>query len=583
MLLTAFLIAMTGYLLAYNAYIKRSGAFFPMAFCSLCVLTVYISGLMGSLAAGLYVLIFCGNVLIPVVIVRSKGSFISLIKTSFLTPSILFILIGTAWAYVITRGVGISHRDDLSHWYRICKSVFFEGSFPKTPDIKFPSYAPGTACFIYCITRITSFDVSRCFFAQSLINLSACASLSAVSSKCVSNGSRVVSYILVSLTSVMLCALDISTYSLLVDCTLGLAAMVLAVYVLCYGESFGISDLAVLGLMSSMLILIKTSGILFLVFVLSLYIFRFGKDKIKALRFAAFTVVIPLVFSIGYSIRGHYFYPDIGMSEQSVSVARFSSLVGDKSSSLIVNTITDCFVKSLPLIGKCAQVNVFWIFAAALFVYEYKTRVRHRLSLFLLGVYYVYIAGLAGTYVFSMNAEEAAGLVCYYRYVGTASVFICGIVCFVLLEALVSASGERIKLYGNLAYLVAVVLVSNLILSSGYILGRSYYVPTEKYSTGAWDALCRYAPENTAYTSDSYMVIWDDDIVFDDGIYGHKVQEMSEAYFRSDNVYVLTYNYVDKIGLSEEDQERLDSADHIVVVGEDDPRIAPLGIRSGVN
>lgn len=583
-----FVVSIVGYLTAYNVFVRKDEAFFPIVFCSFTVAVLFVFGLIGPLWLGTYVVLGLGVVLLPVGIY--KGGVKSL--QSLLHPVVLFMLVGSVWAYVITRGVGISHRDDLSHWYRMCKALFYDGTFPKTPDITFVSYVPGTGLFVSFISKIFSFGTGNCFFAQSLINLSCCASLLAVLPSASSLGRKVVGYICVSLASVFLCALDVSTYCLLVDCTLGLVALAAAVYVFNCDSVLDNASLVILSLIFTLLVLIKTSGILLCVFVIALFLKKRGKKSLIVLA-------APVLFAVLYSLRQRYFYPDIGMSDQSVSVERFGSLVGDKSSSLIASVVTDTFIKALPVIGKCAQVNVFWIAILALGIVEYRACKRPvkgkkskgfvYLPYFLL-VYFIYVACLAGTYVFSMNQEEAAGLACYYRYVGTIVVYIGGCICFLLLRMLLGTSSSKVSLYGTLGYVACLVVISNVLLSSGYILGYSRYVPVEGYSTGAWDGLCKYAPENTSYSSLSYVVVWDDDIVFDDGVLGHKVQEMSEAYFRSDNVFILTYNYIDKIGLSEDVIPVLSSADRIVVVGEADERIEALSaytssgtVVSGVN
>ena len=577
------LVSLVGYLFAYNVFVRRDEAFFPVVFCSFTVAVSFILGLIGPLFVAPYLVVGIGVVLLPVSLIRSEDVR-SLLLRSLVHPVVLFMVFGGIWAYVITRGVGISHRDDLSHWYRMCKALFYDGSFPRTPDITFVSYVPGTGLFAAFVSRFLGFCTSNCFFAQSFIDLSCCASLLAVIPSSVSRMRKAVLYICVCLVSVFLCALDVSTYCLLVDCTIGLVAMAAGIYVLSR-DSFSVVDLVTLSLMFTLLVLIKTSGLLLCVFVLALLLRSSGKKGVLVLA-------VPLLFVVLYFLRQRYFYPDIGMSDQSVSVERFSSLAGGKSSSLITGVLCDTFIKALPVIGRCAQVNIFWICMVAWGLVEYKSSSKsspRRFTLYFIAVYFIYTACLAGTYVFSMNEEEAAGLACYYRYMGTAVVYISGLVCYLILKR-IGGSSDKARLYGTLGFVSAVVVVSNVLLSSGYVLGYRSYVPVEAYSTGAWEGISSYVPENTSYSSAHYVVVWDDDIVFDDGVLGHKVQELAEAYLRSDNVYTLTYNYIDRIGLSGEAEEALSSADYIVVVGQVDDRISSLGgytssgtVVSGIN
>ena len=566
------LVSLVGYLLAYNVFVRRDEAFFPVLFCSFAVAVSFVLGLIGPLYVAPYLVAGVGIVLIPVSLIRS-GDIRSLLFRSLVHPVVLFWVFGGIWAYVITRGVGISQRDDVSHWYRMCKGIFYDGAIPKTPDILFPSYVPGTAMFAAFVSRFTGFSASNCLFAQSFINLSCCASLLSVLPSFGSWGRKALALVSVGAVSIFLCTLDAGAYCLIVDCTLGLIALAAAVYVLSRDEMTSV-DLVLVSLIFVFLALTKTSGLLFCVFVLALFLRSSGKKGVGVL-------LVPVLFVVLYSLRQRYFYPEFGMSEQSVSVERFSSLVGEKPMSLVVTAVVDTFMRSiLPVLGHCNQVTVFavviLVFGAVEFVGWKKGSSAHIYSRYLVAVYFIYVGFLAGTYVFSMTAEEATVLASYWRYMGTVVIYISGIVCYLLLRRVASLSGRSFAL-GFSCFLASVLLLPQMVLHCGlYFAGYRYYHAAEPYTMVAWDTLASCVPENTSYSPYSYVVIWEDSVVFDDNAMGAKPQYMSEAYLRSDHVFFLTYNYIDKIGISEEIDEQLRSADYIVVVGPVDDRLSVL-------
>lgn len=567
------LVSLVGYLLAYNVFVRRDEAFFPILFCSYAVAVSFVLGLIGPLYVAPYLVVGIGVILLPVSLIRS-GGVRSLLYRSLVHPVVFFWVFGGIWAYMITRGVGISQRDDVSHWYRMCKGLFYDGTIPKTPDILFPSYVPGTAMFVSFVSRFVGFSASNCLFAQSFINLSCCASLLSVLPSFSSLLRKAIALVSVGAVSVFLCALDAGAYCLIVDCTLGLIALAAAVYVLSRDEMRGV-DLVLVSPILVFLALTKTSGLLFCVFVLVLLLRSCGKKGFVVL-------FVPVLFVVLYSLRQRYFYPAFGMSEQSVSVERFSSLVGEKPASLVVTSVIDTFMRSiLPVVGHCPQVTVFVIvilvFGIVEFVCWKKGIVDRIYSRYLLAVYFIYVGFLAGTYVFSMTAEEASVLASYWRYMGTVVIYITGIVCYLLLLRVASISGRSFWC-GASGFLAFVLVVPLLVLDSGlYFAGYRYYRAVEPYTTLGWDTLASCVPENTSYSPYSYVVIWEDSVVFDDNAMGVKPVYMSEAYLRSDHVYFLTYNYIDKVGISEEVDEALRSADYIVVVGQVDDRLDPIG------
>ena len=155
------LLSFVGYYTAYKTFIKGHSSFYPMIYTALAVLFVYFVGLFGLISIAPIIFALGGTILLPITVLyrRKKGSD-ALWCVSDLYVSI-FIVLGIIWGYVVTRRIGLSHPDDFSHWFRICKVINDEELYPHTSDIRYPMYLPGTATWIYFFTRFVGFDAYK--------------------------------------------------------------------------------------------------------------------------------------------------------------------------------------------------------------------------------------------------------------------------------------------------------------------------------------------------------------------------------------------------------------------------------------
>ena len=140
----------------------------------------------------------------------------------FLNNMSVFMILCCVWVYFLMKGSAPSHCDDFSHWYRICKIMDADRSLPSTPDLLYQYYPPGTALWIYFLTRFIPFSVPNCFRAQSLLNAYCIAALMSVIPQDASKKAKAAGFICVCTAAAVLCAMDITAYSLVVDGTLGL-------------------------------------------------------------------------------------------------------------------------------------------------------------------------------------------------------------------------------------------------------------------------------------------------------------------------------------------------------------------------
>ena len=125
-----------GYAMLYQKR-RHPLCFFPITAVSGLTIAIYFAGIVNLLKPACYGMVFLGLVLL-----LRYFSFDRLRKIAA-DQSILFVALSAVWLYGVTRGAMLSHYDDGSHWYRICKAMNAENAFPTTPDIHFHGYVPG--------------------------------------------------------------------------------------------------------------------------------------------------------------------------------------------------------------------------------------------------------------------------------------------------------------------------------------------------------------------------------------------------------------------------------------------------------
>lgn len=577
LILTVLLIlSFAGFYLAYKAFIKDNSAFFPVLFVAGSSVISYVFGIVGLLRIGFYIVLGIGIILIPLSIVKQLKAGNKNLFKQFLDPTLLFLAVGIVWAYFITRNVGLSHPDDFSHWYKICKVLHADNSFPTNIDIRFTTYTPGTATWIYIFTNAAGFSVPNCLWAQSIINLACCCSLISVIPVKASKLSKLIIYLGICATSVLLCAIDVSTYSLLVDCTLPLIALSAAFYL--YEHKFVLDKISIPVLISLMAFmeLVKFSGLVFALFILILYLMegRNQKQTKKALRVLV-TFVIPVGISLLYRLRNSFIYANINVSNQAVSVERYSQLLSDKSSESVMNTVLNVFLMAFNPAGEYAQVIIAWVcflILIALVLLQKKKLIKVteganylRLLEYSFLCYLIYVVFLALTYVFSMNAYEAETMSCCFRYMGSIAVFVVGLFSYFLMKN-VTASDDKNLLVKMAVYIVVTFIFGHLLFGYGYIYeGKQQYSPHEYFiDSTPWNKISEYAEEKMEFTDAKYLVIWDESYLANSHYASFQIDYVAGAYLRSVKVTSIMMSEIDENTdlISEYDSE------HIIVVGE---------------
>ena len=579
------LLSFVGYYTAYKTFIKGHSSFYPMIYTALAVLFVYFGGLFGLISIAPIIFVLGGTILLPITVLyrRKKGSD-ALWCVSDLYVSI-FIVLGIIWGYVVTRRIGLSHPDDFSHWFRICKVINDEELYPHTSDIRYPMYLPGTATWIYFFTRFVGFDAYNCLWGQLILNLFACSALISATAVVSSRRERLMVFISTVVTSMFLCAVSVSVYSLLVDNILGLTAMACAVYVLFYKDKINERRVRIgLCLLFSLLSLIKISAFLFIVLVIAwCMIILHGEVSGKvwckrSAKLAVELIWLPVLLTVAYRIRCSIFFSNVADSSQAVSLERYSSLIAEKTSEQVTGVISDILFRTFIPIGDYPQNQVVLLILGFFIVRCLKKRNKEKnskarnITVYLVVSYVIYAIALILTYLFSMDSIEATGLGCYDRYMGTMTVFICGTGCYYLIRDM-SSSKNAGFLKHNIIYICVVGVVGQLLFGFSYLCGADLYKPSDYYTDDAWRAMEECVPEPMEYNESRYLVIWDSRLYDGDSLLSYKPRDIAETYLRSKNV---EYCYSDSI-TADSDLSLIENYDYLVIVGDLSPDLNVLG------
>ena len=565
-------LSFAGFYLSYRIFIKDNPALFPILFIAGASVFSYVFGLVGLLKAGYFIVIAAGIMLIPLAIFKHIKAGNKNIFKLFMEPSLLFLLTGFIWAFVITRNVGLSHPDDFSHWYKICKVLHGDNAFPTNIDIRFTTYTPGTATWIYFFTNAAGFSVPNCLWAQSLINLACCCSFFSLIPPKKPVLTKALMFAGISACSVLLCSIDVSTYSLLVDCTLPLIALASVFYLYDHGFKLDRISIPLLVIILAFMELTKFSGLIFELFILILYLFKAQK---KNLLPALAVFVLPVVITLLYRVRNSFIYANINVSNQAVSLERYSQLFSQKSSESVTNTIVNVFSMALNPAGAYAQVTIVWIIFAVLIILMLLKKLKKTggngitdysgIFKYSFLVYLIYVFFLTLTYLFSMNAYEAEILSCCYRYMGSIAVFITGFFSYHIMRNL-TLYEDKLMPAKMAGYIVMTIIFGHMMFGYNYIYeGRQQYSPFENFTDSTpWNKISEYADEKMEFTDARYLVIWDESYLADSNYLPFQIDYVAGSYLRSVKITTIMMSEMD----DNKDLINEYNDDQIIIVGE---------------
>ncbi len=502
--------SLIGYYCFYAYILNGEKAFAPITIISFITLTVYLFGCFEKTNWGCVFTLILGGVFFIFFLYHRLKKREKKESNNLNVSTEMFILIGIIWCWTISRNTVPTHFDDFSHWLRICKIMHAEGGFPCTPDNDFPHYLPGTAVWIYYITSFIGYSTSNCYFSQMFINLACCVSLFGLSRE---DGlkKQAIQVLFVSTLSVVLCSLNITTYALLVDGLLGLVAS--SLFIMIYKQaqnrdSIGYTSIMIVSIFIS---LVKTSG-LFLVFFVALAWVFFVKPEnkkmatIKCIVQAFLLTLISFFFTLPYLMRSNKIYGT--HSNFGKYLTKIQSEDGGHLKGVFYKFICKCFHIS----EMEPQMKMIWlmlllsIIVIIVFVHKekaYKKRGR-LIILYAITITVLYLLGLLATYMtFDESEANSEHLACFYRYVGTLTIFVSVVVITCLEEFF---NNTRMHYYITVT-IVMITINCFLGFDMGYIWGFKEYKPVENYTTDIWEYLSENYEEKWTYNDEPYILI----------------------------------------------------------------------------
>lgn len=347
-----FALSLLGYALLYKTKTKLPICFFPVTAISGMTVTVYLFGLVGFLKAGCFIVVIGGWLCLW--FYRNWRN----IKEIITDWSVIFAVFAVVWLFIITRHSGLSHWDDFTHWYRICKAMNYDGTYPITPDIDYYTYVPGSATWIYLVTRFIGFSVSNCFFAQNILYIACLMCLFASIEKIDNFKIRISSVFVILLSCFLLLSINYSIYELLIDTLVSLIS--LSVLIITIDTSDYRKIVIPLFLIFSFMAIIKNACILFIVITLIIAGKKFSFSKKQWFKNFIFLFLIPFVFYRLYFIRTSIFYNNVGAASQDASLSRFYALMQEKGWENICNIIRNFILHTID-IGNDSGVTVCYL------------------------------------------------------------------------------------------------------------------------------------------------------------------------------------------------------------------------------
>jgi len=568
-----FALSFLGYALLHKAKTKLPICLFPITAASGMIVVVYLFGLLGFLQAGCFAAVAGG--LLCLWFYRSWKS----IKEIFCDWSILFCFFAFIWLFFITRHSELTHWDDFTHWYRICKAMNYEAAYPTTPDISFYTYVPGTATWIYLVTRFIGFNVSNCFLAQGILNIACLACFFADIKEFKDIAGRCLFVISIGFVSVLLCSMASSAYTLLVDTLVGLVPLTALIMIL-YGNNDKQIQIPVC-LILSFAAIIKNSCLLLVIITLVIAGLKFKFSQRQWLKYSFLWVIIPILLYRLYFVHASIYYAGAAGARQDISFDRFYALLKEKDLNVICEVAKNFFIRITDIGGDARVTIVYLLLLSFILLYlfakcfsslaakkekisinSFAGRIKNAFIAAIV-IMIIYSVGLFCTYIFSMNTGEAKRLAAFYRYFAQVAIYLCGAGIYIFLH--------EISLCKNCkkSFLLPLCLILVFILGffdKGYILGKSFFNPEEPgaYSQKQYAAFVNNIPENYYYKDDSYLVIWN---VQELDTSNSLLQMGAKVWLRSNNIKVISSTDIVK-GLDEKVLQRLADYDYLVTLSD---------------
>lgn len=470
----------------------------------------------------------------------------------FLTSGIIYFLIFSTYLAFFLRGVRFFAYDDFSHWGLIARDILATNQFPNfESSIMFQAYPTGSASFIYFVSKIIGDTEGVMLYAQSLLTLSCIIPLFAFIKK-----QRVISYIIIFISSIFFLTSNVGFMALSVDTLLAMLSLgCSAIIVYGYREKkYRWVYLQILPILS-FLIVIKNSGIIFVIINVFLLVFcslRYEFNKKNAIEKALVTIGVPYIFSFLWKRHVQQVFSQGLETKHAMSIENYQNIFHEKSITDIKVITTNLIKRSVDLNQTEIKIFVLCLVSFVLMALlnevnflNYVDEKKISINLFLSSVilYIIYQCGLLSTYIFSMPLGEALSLASYERYNMTFVMYIFGIYLIQILSILNYDKLIFTKNFYKVIFLLGLLLIVTLPMYWKYSASISLFEKTDRSNKDRLVLETAYN-KNSLETNGSYIIYISND---------NEINKYSYFYYvavyelRSRNIKIITKNEIDEV------------------------------------
>ena len=403
---------------------KLPAALTPLAAMCGSSLVIYAAALLNVIWPVQLALYLAGPVLAVGCVIREKWKALR----PFVCISAVLFLAAAGATLLLERGRVIDEHDELAHWAIAAKTILNNGRLPNMGDlaVEYVDYPPAAALWIKLVCNLTGFSDGSMVFAQSLLFLAAILAFAPLCKKRWYAGAAVLGY------AVYMACASIAYRELRVDGMLTVLTVAAWAATAALRREPKRALAAVLPVLCFLAIL-KNSGMFFVVLggiPLVVLLVRDGhKRSLKAAGLAALPLAAPALTWWLWQVHVKQVFVNGESSKHAASLTAYAERLGDKTPESIAEfwkEFAGFWMSALdPAVLRLYAFSAAFLLVCVLLAVLKAVRWRAAAGFAAAwaAATAVYVAALAGTYLFSMSAEEMVVLASIGRY--AASYFEC--------------------------------------------------------------------------------------------------------------------------------------------------------------
>jgi hypothetical protein len=435
-------------------------------------LAVFGFGLIGFLKLGLIAVVVIGSMLGAWVLFTAPKM--------FLHWSTVIILVGCGLLWLRYRNALLLQYDDFSHWGLIARYLLTNDALPDQSAalIRFQSYPPAAACWIYAVGFFAGKSEGVMLAAQSWFMLIALLPLFAVSEKNTTIRSLGVAAVIVVVLSMYQGTASLMVDNLLAAVSIGAVATAVSIY---KSPQRGAWPLAV---MLAVLCLIKDSGLYFaaMIFGLQCYFTRRNRQSRKAVLP---TLMLPVAVRIAWFVHIKIAFTAAGATKHAFTLQNMQMVSADRTwddfveiAKAVARNILSAHNQSLQILFILFAGCVVMVILRFLKTRKWFFTTEWKLLLSSLIAYGFYLFLLLAMYFFTMPIHAAKEAVAFERYNITFALLVYGVFAVYLMAVdLTALPFKRVMPFFLVLLLLIPVVLPSFHGGMRRLLAESYHVP----------------------------------------------------------------------------------------------------------